>query len=313
MRIRILFFALAVLFSIVSYTAPCTADTGTYEIEDYTVTLFPKENGYVEIKYYQKWKVTGGNIPWITVGTANRGYTLLNQKTGRNVSGLKKKDSGSWSGIYIALDRKYVSGETFEVEFSILQNGLFYKNGDNYRFHFIPGWYDRAVIKHLKVDLSFFSDLEGITPSPEPDRVDSRSLSWERYNLKKGGRFVLSIVFPRSLFPGEIHLNPNKKSARNKSGGLAVILTIGICFLVILIAAVSASGKNSYGSGGKIRTGGRTHVRGTGCVVSCACACVACACACACAGGGAAGCDRKLTFSCPLCRDCKKEDCPLRP
>ena len=37
----------------------CVADTGTYRITDYSVTLNPKPNGEVAMDYSQTWLVTG--------------------------------------------------------------------------------------------------------------------------------------------------------------------------------------------------------------------------------------------------------------
>lgn len=291
-----------------------TCDTGTYEIEDYTVTMAPKQNGSVEITYYQKWRVTGGHIPWITVGMANPAFSLIHERTGKNITGIKAQNSRSWSGVRITLDKDYRAGETFEVEFAVLQNRLFYAHTEGYRLHFIPGWYDRAVIKRMTIILNFFTRLEGVSAKPKPDLVESQSLSWEKFELRKGFKYPISIVFPKSLFPGKIPIVSSKKAS--KSGSIipvVIVFSLLGFFIILIIAAIAGSRKNEYGSGGKIGTGSTIGVPGrSGCVVACACACVACACACACAGGGAAGCDRKLTFNCPLCQGCEKEDCPIR-
>jgi hypothetical protein len=287
------------------------SDTGTYEIDDYTVTMTPMKNGTVEITYYQKWRVTGGNIPWITVGMPNSKFSLIHERTGKNIAKIKSQNSRSWSGVRITLDKKYQAGETFEVEFTVHQKRLFYAHTEDYRLHFIPGWYDRAVIKHMAVTLNFFTSLEGVTAKPKPDLVESQSLSWERSGLRKGYRFPVSIVFPESLFPGKIPVVSSKKVSKKEDAGLVIILVlIVVVFIILIVSIIKGSRKNRYGSGGSIRTGGTTGMHGrSGCVVSCACACVGCACACACAGGGAAGCDRKLTFNCPLCKECENEDC----
>jgi hypothetical protein len=302
------------VLTIISLPAIGVGDTGTYEIEDYIVTMAPKENGSVEITYYQKWKVTGGHIPWITVGMANSAFSLIREKTGKNIISIKPQNSRSWSGVHITLDKNYQVGETFEVKFTVLQNGLFCPHNGGYRLHFIPGWYDRAVIKHMAVTLNFFAGLGGVSAKPKPDMVESQSLSWEKFGLRKGTKFPLSIVFPKSLFPGKIPIASSKKVSKSRSPGPGVLVFfILVIFIILIVAAIAGSRKNRYGSGGKIRTGGTAAILGRGgCVVSCACACVACACACACAGGGAAGCDRKLTFNCPLCKGCEKEDCPIR-
>ena len=56
--------------------AQVLADTGTYKIDNYTVTLTPQSDGSVNISYYQQWTVLSGNIPWITVGLPNTFYTI---------------------------------------------------------------------------------------------------------------------------------------------------------------------------------------------------------------------------------------------
>ena len=309
MKLKIMLSISLILFLLIIASTGMARDTGTYEIEDYTVALAPRENGSVEITYYQKWKVLGGNIPWITVGLPNPGFSVVASKTGKNISRIKPNNSGSWYGVHITLDRTYRESETFEIEFAVIQKKLFYKHQNSYRLHFIPGWYDRARINRLTVTLNFFKNLDGVTARPRPDSVQAQSLSWEKYGIKKAGRFPVYIDFPTDLFPKTIQLSTNKKSSKTGPIAPGFLIFLVIFLFLASIIAIATSRKNHYGSGGNIRAGGKTGTHRPGCVVSCACACVACACACACAGGGAAGCDRKLTFSCPLCKDCENEDC----
>ena len=314
MKRAMIFYIRLVVVTFIFMPSIGVGDTGTYEIDDYAVTMAPKQNGSVEIAYYQKWRVTGGNIPWLTVGMPNSAFSLIHERTSKNIMNIKPQNSRSWSGVRITLDRNYQAGETFEVEFAVLQNGLFYAHTGGYRLHFIPGWYDRAEIKRMAVTLNFFTSLESVSAKPKPDMVESQSLSWEMFGLRNGFKFPISIVFPESLFPGKIPIASSKKVTKKSSAvpGITVISLL-VIFVILIIAAIAGSRKNKYGSGGKIGTGGTAGIHGKGgCVVACACACVACACACACAGGGAAGCDRKLTFNCPLCERCEKEECPIR-
>ncbi len=294
-----------------------TADTGTYEISEYRVTLVPLEDGVVEITYYQEWRVTGGNIPWITVGTANRRFTVLPDSAGGSARSVTPKSSGNWSGVHIALDREYLPGEIFEVSFKIRQRGLFYQADTGYRLDFIPGWYDRGKIGNLTVALEFFTELTGVSAGPEPSETAPQQLVWERTNLQPGERFRVGVTFPPTLFPDNIELA--ETSPYDKQGGSRVSPVVGsllfFAFLVVIVVILFVCAKggrgSDYGGGGNVSIAG-IHAATGGRVVSCACACVACACACACAGGGAAGCDRKLTRTCPLCAYCEEEDCPLR-
>ena len=60
------------LLLVMSLTATDSlADTGTYRILDYSVTLNPKATGEIIMDYSQTWLVTGGNIPWVTIGLPN--------------------------------------------------------------------------------------------------------------------------------------------------------------------------------------------------------------------------------------------------
>lgn len=313
MKLKIILNIFFVLFTIMPATSTLGRDTGTYEIEDYSVTLTPLKNGSTVINYYQKWKVTGGNIQWITVGLPNTRFYIIDRNTGKNISYIRPNNSGSWYGVYITLDKNYRAGETFEVAFAVVQNDLLYSYKENYRLYFIPGWYDRGRINHLAVRLNFFTKLEGVKARPTPENIQDQSLTWERQGLKNGSRFPVYIDFPKNLFPENVQPGTGKKIITDIPPAVWVFIFIIVLLCIVFFAAVLSGRKNKYGSGGRIRTGGAAiGVHRPGCVVSCACACVSCACACACAGGGAAGCDRKLTLTCPLCKECKLDDCPVR-
>lgn len=306
--------------------ASAAGDTGTYKILDYAVKLTPKSDGAVEINYYQKWLVTGGHIPWITVGTPNSGFRILQDKNSGAIRSIGSASSGNWSGVRISLDKDYRANETFEVGFTIVQNRLFHADKRDYRLHFTPGWYDRAETRKLRLEVFFFAKLDTVTAKPKPTRIEAQSMIWERADLVRGERFSISVSFPKELFPKGI----GKEQFRSTTSPWPALVMVALLFggfvvLAIIIIRAARRAGGTYGRGGGIFYGGgrgsgtspgRVFTGGGGGFggrsFSCACACVACACACACAGGGGAGCDRKLTHTCPLCRDCpRKHDCPL--
>jgi hypothetical protein len=309
--------------------ASASGDTGTYKILDYTVKLTPKSDGAVEISYYQKWLVTGGHIPWITVGTANSDFRIDAGKSTGAVRSIRPDNSGDWFGVRIGLDRDYRSNETFEVGFTIVQNRLFYADKGNYRLDFTPGWYDRAETAKLRLEVFFFAKLDTVTAKPGPTRIAGQSMIWEKSGLRPGERFQISVSFPKVLFPKEIE----NRQLRAKTSVWPAILIVGLLLggfivlaFIIIKAAVRARGTYGRGGGvfyggpgggsargsGRISTGGGGGFGGRSFSCACACACAGCACACACAGGGGAGCDRKLTHTCPLCRECeRRSECPL--
>jgi hypothetical protein len=329
-----------VLFSIAFFIVGCFfaqnlayADTGTYKILDYIVKLTPKSDGTVEIGYYQKWLVTGGHIPWITVGTANGNFQIIGGKNKGAVAGIRSDNYNNWYGVRIDLDKDYKAGDTFEIAFTIIQNQLFYADKENYRLDFTPGWYDRAQTDHLRVEVFSFAKLDTIKASPELTRTEGQSIIWEKYNLGQGGKFRITVSFPRVLFTKAI---PQRAIVRESTSRIVPLLVVIIFVLGIVIIMRIVFGRRrsrQYGRGGTIshgglRTGGARGAGGTGGILSgifsaggggfggrsfsCACACAGCACACACAGGGAAGCQRKISHRCPLCKSCQNIDnCPI--
>ena len=309
------------------------ADTGTYRIQEYRVKLTPLSSGQVRIEYHQKWLVTGGGIPWITVGVAGPNFTIATPAGGA-MRKLSSEVGGSWCGVRIELDRNYTPGQTFEADFTILQNGLLYVDKDAYRLDFTPGWYDAAAIDNLAVEMFFFAPVEKVTAQPAPTQKEGQRFIWQFAQVGPGQRRSISVSFPKNFFP----VNVAVASRTSGSGGdvawfemCGVVLVVAIFFIVFIYLFIRFSVGTGYGRGGTIfvpggHAHGGPHDRGVGgglggifsgggggfggASSSCACACAGCACACACAGGGAAGCDRKVKFTCPLCRACPAA-CPL--
>jgi hypothetical protein len=314
MRRLTLVFLTAALFLVVGRSLE--ADTGTYRILNYTVALTPHSDGTVAIQYYQKWIVTGGHIPWITVGTAGDDYQIVSY--GGAVSRAGSASGGGWSGIRLDLDNDYRPGQSFEVSFSIVQRRLFYADKGRYGLDFTPGWYDRASIDTLRVGIEFFTKLDSVRASPPPSSVSGQEMSWSKHGLGAGARFSIHVSFPVGLIPAGIAKDNLKRASGEGNSTAGIIAAFFIIAFVIFIVGVSMrSNKRGYsggnifyggfwgggsargGSGGGRSTGGGGGFGGSS--ISCACACVSCACACACAGGGGAGCSRKLEHMCPIC------------
>lgn len=316
MRKKEIYFILIFASLIIGLSLSAFADTGTYKILDYRVKLIPHSDGIVEIEYYQKWLVTGGHIPWITVGTANSGFQIDQSKNQGNIRSVSPWNSSYWKGVRIDLDKDYLPNETFEVGFSITQSHLFYVDKDNFKLDFTPGWYGNAITERLVVIVHIFAPIEQVTFYPEATKIEGQEIIWEKLNLAKNEQFPVSISFPKTYFPQAS--NKAFKSGRSPTRILisTVIswLFILFVFAVVIYAIVKVVQASRYGRGGRIyaagsggasagRSGRSTGGGGGfgGRSSSCACACVSCACACACAGGGGAGCSKKINHTCPIC------------
>jgi uncharacterized membrane protein YgcG len=326
---KIILFVFAAMFLAVLFlsTTARSEDTGTYEILDYKIKLTPKSNGSVEIAYYQKWKVTGGNIPWITVGTANDNFKIVTGQA-QNLKEIKPVNNQGWSGVRIDLDRDYQPGQTFEISFTILQNKLFWSNDDLYHLDFTPGWYDNAKISSMTIIVHSFAPLNSVYAQPKPASKSGEEITWAWSNLPPGQQVKISYSFPKKTPGVSIPESSMKKEIDINVKLIIIVIIIVVIVLLVIFVLVEdgggklySSGSVSYGSHSSIGSyggsGGSSHSSGSsgrhssggggsgGRSSGCACACVSCACACACAGGGGAGCSRKDKHN---CRACKKRN-----
>jgi hypothetical protein len=327
---------LVLLALLLAAVVPAAAeDTGTYRLLDYQVTLTPHSDGVVAIDYYQKWKVTGGHIPWITVGLPGDDFDIT--KSGGAVRKIAPANQGDWSGVRIDLARDYRPGQSFEVSFSVNQRKLFDADDENYKLDFTPGWYDNAGIDSLTIRLKSFARVETVTADPPATSTSEDVLSWTKADLSPGEQFAISISFPKAALPAALpaeslqdtegpsgdEAGPASDSTPHTSSITNVLIALAIFLVLFFVAWIAwmgwldgpvgysgggifygsgpGSGWDSGGGDGDRFTGGGGGFGGGG--FSCACACVSCACACACAGGGGAGCTRKrTTHTCPVCR-----------
>jgi hypothetical protein len=206
------------------------ADTGTYGISDYTVTLEPQADGQVLMTFEQTWRVLGGDIPWVTVGLPNSHFSV--EHFGGNIARVSAANSGGFNGVRVDLDRDYQSGETFTINFTVLQNNLLERLPDQgiWRIDYTPGWYDRAAIDHLEVDLVSPVDYQSYTSvSPMPTDIANNVITWERSNLAPGGRFEVVAESTDGSF---------LTAAPPSGGGPSASLLIGIGALVVVALLV---------------------------------------------------------------------------
>ena len=321
-------------------------DTGTYKILDYEVVLIPHSNGQVDIKYEQEWLVTGGHIPWVTVGTPNSNYVI--KSFGGAAKSVTESNGGGWDGVRVDLNRDYQPQEKFRFNFTIEQKRLLEK-GDNggYKLRFIPGWYDRAITDDLTITLVSPAKVNELKTDPQPSTVSGDQVIWNKKNLGNGERFQILINFPNGTYNQTLMGQSGEGGGGDAGAILFILFMLGLVMFILLVAAVS-SGSSDYGDSSSYATseairrrrkndkdkddddryispviasgaskgssGSKTsHSSGGGGgfggrTHSCACACVSCACACACAGGGGAGCTKKYRHTCLKCQKGENEN-----
>jgi len=70
----------------------------------------------------QTWLVTGGNIPWVTVGLANANYQIISW--GGAAKTVSNGNEGDWYGARVDLNKNYLPNEKFTYNFTIIQRNF---------------------------------------------------------------------------------------------------------------------------------------------------------------------------------------------
>ena len=227
---RVLLIAAIFLITLTLLPIPTCADTGTYEILDYAVELTPLSDGSVNMTYYQEWLCTSGHIPWVTVGTANSNFDIIN--SGGNVASARDDSSGGWQGVYLTLDKDYTSGEKFAVSFSIIQRNLLERLTDEgkWRIDFTPGWYDNCVTDNLTITLNSPVPVSSYNFTPQPAQVMGTIITWQT-SLAEGDRFNVTMESYDGGF-----LQPTEPTGRGFNWLWVLIPAFVIGFLLVMVA-----------------------------------------------------------------------------
>jgi hypothetical protein len=220
---------LVLLWLLLTVTPVSADDTGTYRIISYIVTLQPQSDGQVTITITQHWQVTGGKIPWITVGLPNANFIV--QNFGDAVADISPTNDGSFTGVKIDLDKDYSSGQEFDITFSVLQQNILERltKDKKWRISYTPGWYDRGTIDYLRIDfVSPINYQEYTLLNPPPSVVNNDVFTWEQTNLSPGGRYTITLESPVGNF-----LEESVPVGTSSGGG-----GLGSTFYIVLAAVV---------------------------------------------------------------------------
>src|SRR4030042_2293845 len=183
-----------VLVLLLLAAAPVFADTGTYKISNYIVTLEPQNDGRVLITVEQQWEVLSGSIPWVTVGLPNNNFSIKDYSG--DAARVLSSNDGSYYFVTVELKKDYRPGQTFNIKFTVLQGHLLERltSEKKWRINYTPGWYDRATTDHLQINLISPVDYQSYTTtSPNPTVVNGDIITWEQFNVSPGSRLNIKV------------------------------------------------------------------------------------------------------------------------
>ncbi|MDD5083166.1 MAG: hypothetical protein PHU08_07335 [Dehalococcoidales bacterium] len=197
-------------------------------MSSYIVLLEPQSTGQVRITIEQRWKVLSGDIPWITVGLPNSSFSV--ESFGGAASKVMADSSSGFSGVRIDLDKDYKPGQTFDIKFTVLQGNLLERltADQKWRIDYTPGWYDRATIDHLQINLVSPVDYQAYTSvRPVPASTNNNVITWDQSNLGPGGRFNVVVECTDGSF-----LSASAASASQGNGlGAGFFIAVAVVLL----------------------------------------------------------------------------------
>ena len=126
-------------------------------INEYNITVDPRNNGSLDIVYNIKWQVldsdSEGPLEWVKIGIPNSSVDSI-KALSKNIKSAKYySDNGEF--IRIDFKKSYLKDEEVEFSFSIHQDYMYKIEGDKCVFEFTPGWFDDIEVKKNKHFLEF--------------------------------------------------------------------------------------------------------------------------------------------------------------
>ena len=176
-----------------------SADTGTYTVTSQDVDLWVQTDGNVIIRYEIGMLVQSGNIPWVTVGLPTSNFEV--RSSGGNAASVIPQNSGSWSGVYVTLDKTYYANERFVFSFEVLQKEFIYKYKDQQAsLLFTPCWWDNAVVEQMNVTIHLPPEIQSVTTTSQPTFFMNSSIVWKWTNIPAGEKKSAGVLMPLSAF-----------------------------------------------------------------------------------------------------------------
>jgi len=283
-------------------------------IKEYRVTVYPCEDGSLDIEYSFLWQALDPDedLTWVSIGMANSNFTVYDDSVSSTVHRYRKEVEDDYVTLCLYFEKAYRAGDTLRFSFTVNQKSMLTRSGNAYFYEFVPGWFNATPVERFSFRWQASDD---ILYAANGVRDDNYYL-WEG-SFDCGGYQKMAVQYKPGTFDGQ---KVTSYQAFDDSGteneleddrfAVCFLCILGIGLIVIAevyivdcyVSYVRGRGFLT-GYGHRVHLYGRSnphyvraverhaesssgHRSGGGC---------ACACACACAGGGRAGCSQKDT------------------
>lgn len=214
----VILFAFLVIMAVREYL---TAD-GLDEITNYTITVSPRNDGTLDMKYHIEWKVldstSEGALQWVRIGIPNM-YVDNIKKITDNISRIQySSDGGDYVIIYFK--KNYYEGDTVTFEFSIHQSYMYKADSKNRKitYSFTPGWFNDIQVKEAVIK------WKADNVSKHNGEFEDGYIVWSK-SLCRGQKLKAKVEYPAGTF----NLDYNKQYVKT------INLTVSVRILAILI------------------------------------------------------------------------------
>lgn len=284
-------------------------------IDEYLLTVSPREDGTLDVKYEFVWTPLDEDEPltWVEIGIANEEYAVIEGSLSANIRSVEKYVDDGYVSLRVYFHTPYIAGDTLRFSFALNQHRILCKHTNGYFYEWVPGWFNYTPVKHYSVKWLRSEEITGANY----DSYDHDYLIWSG-EMPCGSYVKTYVEYTSTAFSGAETASYEPFYDGDVIDGLqddkiafrvmCVFLILGVLVAEIWIVDCYVSYHRGRGFmrgyGYHVHVYGRSnpsyihardeHVaksggrggRGGGC---------ACACACACAGGGRAGCSQKDT------------------
>lgn len=164
-------------------------------IEEYNITINPRNNGSLDIIYSFKWKVLNSDegLTWILIPISNANVDSVQALTD-NIKSIRYYDEYGDS-IKVNFAKTYYSGDVIEFKFSIHQSYMYSIDDETCAYEFVPGIFENIYIKKMKVTWN----SKNVFSSNAKSRDLNNNLLWEK-SLRPGKNLDIKVVYQKNVF-----------------------------------------------------------------------------------------------------------------
>lgn len=234
-KIKIALIIVFVFLVIMAVREFLTAD-GLDEITNYTITVNPRNDGTLDMKYHIEWKVldstSEGPLEWVKIGIPNMRVDNIKKLTD-NIENIQYYPV---DGDYVRIDfkKKYYAGETVTFEFSIHQSHMYKVNTKNRKitYQFTPGWFNDIQVKEAVIK------WKADKVSKHNGEFENGYIVWNK-SLLRGQKINAKIEYPVGTFKIDYTKQQIKTNSPTIGPKMIAILFIILYIIIIIIRIIS--------------------------------------------------------------------------